>query len=605
MSFDPDKLDSLFILKSTSSTGNDCLGGLISADRFRAYSAHIISDEIGAIEIRHIGHNKVDGVDYPAFRYRDVSIVSDTEDEYYIVCGGETGTSKTIAIGQEAVVSSEMPDGSYVWALIRRVSTGTLGTLAYRRTINFNGLIGMEDCDYGDDRKQYRCCFLYAAENLEITRIDVSSGLTYYFEGDSFLSTTSTDGYTIPDVGYTFIGSGDVSHELTAESSYSLWLCLEPENKGMQYAAVRITYEIDGETYTQLHEAVRRIPDESIAGYALFISDDSETVGGSEVELSTSLPFSYEFDPPESGTEEIRARVVRRNKYNIDSGNIYLDKSFIVDADGNDATLPPDVTSLSVVAKAMGYAEISFVYKDADGFSKADSFSVVAETSQETIETSFIRTTDTEYTFLVGPMSWGFSATITVKSIDDLGNESIGEQSSIRLDNIDESAAYGAIEITSGTAAETHYGNSENINVSSVSIMRSKGHVWFSETLYGFVMHFVLADFVDIRYLYEFALINADITATSGSDPIEFDTDKIYLCAGGNRVAEFDLTNKTLKAKQFSNVITECPYDAMYYETDDRVYFQIADVVNSEMRTWLAIDSDGTLFIPIGVTQTS
>ena len=114
-----------------------------------------------------------------------------------------------------------------------------------------------------------------------------------------------------------------------------------------------------------------------------------------------------------------------------------------------------------------------------------------------------------------------------------------------------------------------------------------------------------MSDFLDTRFLYDFALVNADLTSNAGAAPVVVSGDKIYLCAGGKRVAEFDLTNVTLKAKYFVNAINECPVDQAIYETSDRVYFQIADSVNHQIRTWLAVASDGTLYWPIGVTQTS
>jgi hypothetical protein len=173
----------------------------------------------------------------------------------------------------------------------------------------------------------------------------------------------------------------------------------------------------------------------------------------------------------------------------------------------------------------------------------------------------------------------------------------------VRLDAESDPSAYVSDAATANTAQNTVWGDSDTEAVGTLTMVVGGGAVIWIEDSYGPVLVYSLADRFDQRALYGFALINEDLTANAGTDPVAVSGDKIYLNAGGKRCAEFDLTNVTLKARRFSNALNECPADEAIYETGDRVYFQVADMQTNRMRTWLCADKDGTLYIPVGVIQ--
>jgi len=603
MAYNPNMFTALSLLKSSSETGGDCLGGIVSVERVRAYTPLVLSDEIDALEILAVGRNNTDSTTYPASRFRDLTITYNADATYTASCNGVDGddVEVTTSVG---IVSVEVETGIYVWAQFRVRRTPTIGSMTVRMCAPWNNALSMADATYGTSAPQYRCCFIYASQDLTITNITVSSGLTYAYNGDTSYTAPVADGYTSP--GLVFGGSGAVSIALTAGSPKSIWFRTSVAGQGLQGVALWITYTVDGETYRQRYDALRRVPDVAIEGYVLYEGDDSESGPGTEVETSATLSFTYDITPPVSGTEEHRFRVARRNRYNIESDNIFLDASFLIDDGGADTTAPPDVAGLTATAEAQGYAALTWQYADQQGNSPAAIFSVTLTDGTTTITQTRTRGANTtDYYTTIGPLDWGVLATAAIKSVDAAGNMSAGVSAQVRLDAASDTAAFNSAAIQAATAQTQTWGNSATEQVGTLAMRTSQGLVSWGDFGYGEVLLYVMSDFLDTRFLYDFALVNADLTGNAGSDPVEVSGDKIYLCAGGKRVAEFDLTAVTLKAKYFSNVIAECPVDQAIYETSDRVYFQIADSANHQIRTWLAVASDGTLYLPIGVTQTT
>ena len=106
----------------------------------------------------------------------------------------------------------------------------------------------------------------------------------------------------------------------------------------------------------------------------------------------------------------------------------------------------------------------------------------------------------------------------------------------------------------------------------------------------------VMASGLDSAIHTTYDLQNDTVTGTGAAAVIVAGTD-VWLTAGGNKVLYIDTANAIIYGAAFQPlaVADMCPVQELYVQTATSTYWQIFDATCNCWRTWLRLDSDGTI----------
>lgn len=129
-------------------------------------------------------------------------------------------------------------------------------------------------------------------------------------------------------------------------------------------------------TYLEVYEQGYRIADASLALYELFVGYGvAPDFTAPPVATSATLPFSWTPTLPSSGTETLYVVVRQRNKYGLESFNVFED---VVEIVAHVETLGPITAPLDVAVydAATGFLNVVAKYSSADDANPADTWLV-------------------------------------------------------------------------------------------------------------------------------------------------------------------------------------------------------------------------------------
>lgn len=585
----------------------DCLGGYKSLQNFQAWRPAILTDQIRCLFIDS---------------FRLPGGYDATKAEFTITKSGDDFTL-TISYPTESGGWTDLNDIEFTLELndvyqstydlgdirIRRVLTGSNGTMTGRVGIPFNSPLGGDDLDISAGSvTRYGCIFLELEDATyidEITAYGVIGGAvdTAACQIDLMAAAINTQriaSATTAPSGLTWTNTESIGTTVAA-GTYALWFkTISSGAVGECAYVIKFDQGSGGEQEELVVIGKHRRYDATLDPYVVYGAYDGSIIEGAEIDSFASLPGTVALAAPPSGTRDYLLRVVARNKYGVESQNQLLRFPVSVDSGGADLTVPQTPSGVSLTFTSGGHAHLEFVY----------AFDTLNPVVYAQIEIG----TETDLGFQIGgfstynartfdPVLWGTSVTARVRFVDSKGK--ISDWATVTetaLFSPASSPLEGAGRV-GGHAQDIclpeYYGGYYD---GDAALITEPGRVSF---YYDGTLEFYAEwnnDNELIFYMGDYSLVNEDISGAQTDIIEDAGSGIVYISDGTTRRVKIDTVNKEFCATTFAQEITQCRREDAMSTVSSIIYMQAYPVtINNQQapEPWMAFDGENVYLTTI------
>ncbi len=515
------------------------------------------------------------------------------------------GEEKTLSIGSNQVK-------------VKRLIEGINGSITFHRNIVQNTLLSGPDL-VNATSSGYLCKCIYARANVSctLTHVYIEGGNTGARIGDTFTITTDTDEHddptTIP-TGMSLVSSIAPAYELQPGDCFPIWIFLKNNTTlGEEIIYLRLRTGINSTIQNTYLLGSRLRRSTSAPKYKYVISPYEfyqSTTWDHAVAQNVSLSGTFSTLPHEINLSTlINNTIAVYGKATIDFGiramadtgatsqNQLLSNRLCFDSTGELIEKPNSPTYMLTI-RTGGYASLVIDLDQSDTPIKASS--IRAELNGETRRIHLEEPGESVFGIELNfrnPLDWGMNYTVNVYSVTEDGVDSEPtswpfysyfvyqeNEGNYTLSTASETSAYPQhnpiIESFEGEDINVKY----EMGGGYARIKMDDSTVLFDARISGF--------YNECTSTISPAL--GSILPGEYDEAIEWNGDSgFYLCAGGERVAYYDISSNILTAPMIilnSPLLNDCPYDIPIYETTYINFFQLFDLVENRYRPWMGVD---------------
>ncbi len=577
----------------------DCLGGYKSLQDFPTWRFYVYEDNVRCLFIDSIRLSG--GVDL----LRSEFTITKSGDNFalsisYPTSSGWTTLSDiefTLSVGGTYQSTDDLAN-----IRIRRLLTGQNGTMSGRILTQYNSPLGGQDSDIADGvLTRYGCLYLELEDETyidTITSYGMNNGVLDNSMCQVELKTASLNAERIadnetPPTTPSWSNSVSVAASLLA-GSYPLWFKIVcPADLGEMEFNIVIDQGSGGNNEVIAISGRCRRFDETLEQYVLYGAYDGSVVDGVEIGSFDTFPAQISLPLPGSGERDYLLRVVKRNKYGIESQNVLLEHAVTVDSNGDDQTIPQTPSNLVLEFIGAGYAQLTYDYVFD---TKAPVVYAQIEIGTETTLTQTINSFGT-YTFrTVEPVIWGSTIAYKVRFLDNRGNIGDWAQSSVIASFNPLSAPLSADTLVAGLGGlknyQEYYGGYYD---GLAALITEPGRVSF---YYDGVLEFYATwntSNILVLYLGEWRRKNESVSGAQTDVIEDAGSGIVYISDGTTRRIKLDVNNKTFGAVAFKQSILQCRLEDAISNSGSIKYMQaFPTTVNAQQapEPWIAFEGD-------------
>lgn len=371
----------------------------------------------------------------------------------------------------------------------------------------------------------------------------------------------------------------------------------------------RIQYDYDGNTYTKDLRGFYRAADDSLDRYELYLGTAT-----SAVVTATSLPFSYSYAAPTSGTDTIQPRVLKRNKYNLASLNTYT-HDITIDTAGDTTLAPPSKpANVSLTNLWAGYLLLEADYFSAqDGNAAATRFRyAVNSTNAASGATAAFATiglprSSKKLSVKIGPFPQGATVNAVVAAERESDNAlSATAANDTTVDTLEAGAALGQKALLGYSWLQRTGDPVINRTVivdagNSIEHRMRAGYTdFYSGSNWIYRLRYNSADATNNGIWTTYAIDQSVVSGTANGSPIDVDSANLwYYAVDGERVASISVTNADVNIAAIiqddAQTVDSASTDPVA-QYNGWITFQVYDPFTYRYVTVISIDGDGVLY---------
>jgi hypothetical protein len=419
-------------------------------------------------------------------------------------------------------------------------------------------------------------------------------------------------------------GAGLAITGLAPLASYGLRIHREiPAGATASYAQENVI-AIQCGAYTQKYCGLYRIASASAAKYEAFIGEDARPDFSAADQAETALPFDIDLTPPVSGTKTFKVTVRETDTYGLSSYNTYT-HDFEIDDAGElvnaDITPPQDVTLTEI---GSGFVQLQAQYPRGIDADTADVFRYYVTTDgtdpdpatdtpvQVTMQIGQGLRDSRVLDVILGPYTYATDLRVLVTSYrtaDTTESENTTPTTAtIALVSPATPArpaaiAYGASSYASGLL----YPWTETFLDAPLNLVKWRYTAGVTELWLNsgeLILRGICGGLnqVTANYAASMSIVEGAVSGTGLNVPIEVvDATEVYICVDGVRRVKIDTDANTITAAAFEALGDISPEDAPVagpaYCADGVTYLQVFDPVIGRWRSFLTVNSSGTVSV--------
>lgn len=585
----------LRLFSSNNISAGDALGGFISRQAFPTFVPQILQDQCHCLAVEDIQVAAGAEVDKA-----EVTIVKTGDDFQFTLstptlAGGWIDTdigTYTVTVGSTKTIEKDL-----FYLKLRRIRTGSDGTIIARLCPVHNNPLGGTDCDVADvTNTRYCCMFAHLDTDTYIEQVysysiiegvQVAAGCQFEILAATNETQRIADYETAP-TGITW-GNSTTLSSLIPAGNYPIWVkTVSSGAVGIVTNVIVIDQGAGGDQNVLAVAARHRRYDEGIDAYRIYGDYAGATVYGTLIDSAASLPATVALAPPPSGTRDYKLRVVAVNKYGIESQNVALNHNVTIDDQGDDQTTPQTPSSVSVTFVEAGYAKLNFTY--AAEIADPVIYAVCTLNGEDlTLEINgfnaySVRTAE--------PCTWGATVSGTVYFIDSRGRTSATASASATCAFDYDDRPREVAGRVGGFAVSQCYPREyfELIDGLAACITELGGMTFYYDDVKQFET--IVIDGTMYLDLTGWTVQNEVVSGAQVSSFEDAGAGVVYFAQGGTRRLKIDTVNKTFGANTFAQPITACRRVDNDVTVNTVTYYQAFPTFESGPEPWLAINGD-------------